>query len=129
MSHGSAVHAGSWTLETWLRKDFWEELDVRITHVPSGKRAIVLVKGPWVCGGYSFRDSGSWLDLTLCKVGGTEKVIGTFDMSRGIWKPEKPAGPELSAAEWHRLYAGKEPPGPWPDGPQPSGSAAHPKTK
>ena len=114
MAHGSAIHAGSWTLETWLRKDFWEELDIRVTHSSLHKRAIDLVKGPWVCGGYYFRDGGAWLDLTLCRVGGTEKVTGSFDMQRGIWKPEKPFGPDMTATEWHRLYAGREGPGSWP---------------
>lgn len=112
MPHVGTVHAGSWTLQSWLRRDFWEQLDIRVTHATLGKRAIDLVNAPWTCGGFSFRDGGAFLDLTLSRA--DEKVSGTFDMARGIWKPEKPSGPELSAAEWHRTFTGREPPGPWP---------------
>ena len=65
MPHVGTVHAGSWTLQSWLRRDFWEELDIRVTHAALGKRAIELVNSPWTCGEFSFRDGGAFLDLTI----------------------------------------------------------------
>lgn len=112
MAYDKVDYAGTWEAHSRLRPKFWEELDLRVRHTVSGRDAIVLVGSPWACVNHYFRDGGAWLDLTLRRIGSEETVKGSFDLARGVWKPE--GGPELSAADWHVLYAGKPPPGPWP---------------
>ena len=112
MAYDKVEYAGTWEVHSRLRENYWEELDLRVRHTVTGKDAIVLVASPWACVNHYFRDGGGYLDLTLRKVGGSEEAKGSFDMTRGVWKPER--GPELPAAEWHRTFAGSAGPGPWP---------------
>jgi len=113
MAHDKVEYAGVWEVHSRLRPKFWEELDLRVKHSVSGRDVIVLVGTPWACVNHYFRDGGGWLDLTLKKVGTDETIKGSFDMAKGVWKPERGAG--ISAADWHRQFAGREPPpGEWP---------------
>jgi len=112
MAYDKVEYAGTWELHSRLRPKFWEELDLRVKHTPTGRDTIVLEGGPWACVNHYFRDGGGHLDLTLRKVGSDETIKGSFDMTRGVWKPER--GAEVPGAEWHRLFTGREAPGEWP---------------
>ncbi len=112
MAYAKAAYAGVWELHSRLRPKFWEELDLRVKHTPSGRDAVVLEDAPWACVNHYFRDGGGWLDLVLRNVTTNAQVKGSFDMTRGMWKPEK--GPEIPAAAWHEHFAGRAGPGPWP---------------
>jgi len=112
MAYDKVDYAGVWELHSRLRPKFWEELDLRVKHTPTGREAIVLENAPWACVNHYFRDGGGWLDLTLRSIDGNQTVTGSFDMARGVWKPER--GPELPAAAWHKQFAGTDAPGPWP---------------
>ncbi len=127
MPPDNAAFFGPWRVLDWPLSSHPNLSHIRVSHTTHAVDLIDLTSGPWVCAAYRFRDEHYYLDLTLEHHATHERIDGTFEMVRGLWRTPSLDGGHapIDHHTFHLKYAGSVTVSPWPIDPFRS---AHPPT-